>query len=245
MKINNLIKRYLPQWPEEPYIRPEDWTFLDLKFKISFNRVYNSKLELLWNILPIICLSIIAGPSFTLLYMIEDFSDIGHIVQVAGSQWFWTYEFVAPVWGDHPYWWDIVVPEENTLGTCWGEEPLILDCLCSECSNDLENAQISIFRSILIWETIIDYNYSGYGLRLLDVYDRLKIDCLVNTCFLITATDVLHSWAVPSLGLKADACPGRINRLIVWPNRCGVFYGQCSELCGLYHAFMPIVCVVK
>jgi len=241
MKINNLIKRYLPQWPEEPYIRPEDWTFLDLKFKISFNRVYNSKLELLWNILPIICLSIIAGPSFTLLYMIEDFSDIGHIVQVAGSQWFWTYEFVAPVWGDHPYWWDIVVPEENTLGTCWGEEPLILDCLCSECSNDLENAQISIFRSILIWETIIDYNYSGYGLRLLDVYDRLKIDCLVNTCFLITATDVLHSWAVPSLGLKADACPGRINRLIVWPNRCGVFYGQCSELCGLYHAFMPIV----
>jgi cytochrome c oxidase subunit 2 len=56
---------------------------------------------------------------------------------------------------------------------------------------------------------------------------------------------VLHSWALPSLGLKTDACPGRINRVIAWPTRRGVFYGQCSEICGINHAYMPIVCVVE
>jgi cytochrome c oxidase subunit 2 len=58
---------------------------------------------------------------------------------------------------------------------------------------------------------------------------------------LITSSDVLHSWAVPSLGVKVDAVPGRLNQFIVEIKRPGVFYGQCSELCGPFHGFMPIV----
>lgn len=57
---------------------------------------------------------------------------------------------------------------------------------------------------------------------------------------LVTSTDVIHSWAVPSLGIKVDACPGRLNQLTVFIQRVGQFFGQCSELCGLNHAFMPI-----
>jgi cytochrome c oxidase subunit 2 len=53
--------------------------------------------------------------------------------------------------------------------------------------------------------------------------------------------DVLHSFAVPALGIKIDACPGRLNQVIVWIKRKGVFYGQCSEICGIRHAYMPIV----
>jgi heme/copper-type cytochrome/quinol oxidase subunit 2 len=59
--------------------------------------------------------------------------------------------------------------------------------------------------------------------------------------FLVTATDVLHSWSVPSLGIKVDACPGRLNEVTVRVNRCSIYYGQCSEICGVFHGFMPIV----
>lgn len=91
----------------------------------------------------------------------------------------------------------------------------------------------------------VDLVSQNYGFRLLEVNNRLKILYLINTCFLVTSTDVLHSWAIPSLGLKTDACPGRINRMVLWPSRRGVFYGQCSEICGINHAYMPIVCTVE
>jgi cytochrome c oxidase subunit 2 len=58
---------------------------------------------------------------------------------------------------------------------------------------------------------------------------------------LVTSADVLHSWSIPSLGIKLDACPGRLNRVPIFIKREGVFFGQCSELCGVLHGFMPIV----
>lgn len=58
--------------------------------------------------------------------------------------------------------------------------------------------------------------------------------------FLVTAADVLHSWALPAWGLKADAVPGRLNQLSTFLERPGIFYGQCSEICGSNHSFIPI-----
>lgn len=58
---------------------------------------------------------------------------------------------------------------------------------------------------------------------------------------IVTAADVLHSWAVPALGVKVDACPGRLNQVARYVNRPGVYYGQCSEICGVNHGFMPVV----
>ena len=77
--------------------------------------------------------------------------------------------------------------------------------------------------------------------RLLEVDNRLVLPIGVPIRLLITSADVLHSWAVPSLGIKVDAVPGRLNQFIVEIKRPGVFYGQCSELCGPLHGFMPIV----
>ena len=78
-------------------------------------------------------------------------------------------------------------------------------------------------------------------IRLLEVDNRIILPDEVHTRILVTAADVLHSWAVPSLGVKMDACPGRLNQTTLFPNREGVFYGQCSEICGVNHGFMPIV----
>jgi cytochrome c oxidase subunit 2 len=78
-------------------------------------------------------------------------------------------------------------------------------------------------------------------LRLLEVTARVYLPTRTHINILVTAADVLHSWAVPSLGVKVDACPGRLNRVSIYIRREGIFYGQCSELCGILHGFMPIV----
>ena len=57
---------------------------------------------------------------------------------------------------------------------------------------------------------------------------------------LVTAADVLHSWTVPAMGIKADAVPGRLNQLTLYSDRAGMYYGQCREICGRNHRFMPI-----
>lgn len=78
-------------------------------------------------------------------------------------------------------------------------------------------------------------------LRNLEVDKRLTLPTRTHIRFLVTATDVIHSWAVPALGIKADAIPGRMQRVHTFIQREGVYYGQCSELCGSLHGFMPIV----
>ena len=78
-------------------------------------------------------------------------------------------------------------------------------------------------------------------LRLLEVDNRVVLPINTHVRVLTTAADVIHSWAVPSLGVKCDAIPGRLNQTSVFIQREGVYYGQCSELCGANHAFMPIV----
>nr|YP_004581286.1 cytochrome c oxidase subunit II [Polycyathus sp. MFL-2011]AEG79871.1 cytochrome c oxidase subunit II [Polycyathus sp. MFL-2011] len=79
------------------------------------------------------------------------------------------------------------------------------------------------------------------GSRLLEVDNKLVLPILTHTRFLVTGADVLHSFAVPSLGLKIDAVPGRLNQTGVFIKRPGIFFGQCSEICGANHSFMPIV----
>jgi cytochrome c oxidase subunit 2 len=76
--------------------------------------------------------------------------------------------------------------------------------------------------------------------RLLDVDNKLvvPVDCHIR--LIITGADVIHSFAVPSLGLKLDAVPGRLNQVSFLAERSGTFYGQCSEICGVWHGFMPI-----
>jgi cytochrome c oxidase subunit 2 len=78
-------------------------------------------------------------------------------------------------------------------------------------------------------------------LRLLEVDNRVVLPVQTHVRVIVTAADVLHSWAVPSLGVKCDAVPGRLNQTSFFLQREGVFYGQCSEICGANHGFMPIV----
>jgi len=100
-----------------------------------------------------------------------------------------------------------------------------------------DNGESIDFDSYMIPESDLELGQ----FRLLDVDNRLiiPVDCHIR--FIVTGADVLHSFAVPSLGLKLDAVPGRLNQVSFVAERSGVFYGQCSEICGVWHGFMPIV----
>jgi cytochrome c oxidase subunit 2 len=78
-------------------------------------------------------------------------------------------------------------------------------------------------------------------LRLLEVDNRVILPVDTHVRFIVTANDVIHSFALPALGVKIDGIPGRLNQTSVLINREGTFYGQCSEICGVWHGFMPIV----
>ena len=110
--------------------------------------------------------------------------------------------------------------------------------------------EISDFRSCLQTKTL---KYACYMLtneelhnckgffRNLETNKRVILPTNTHMRLLVSAVDVLHSWTIPSFGLKIDACPGRLNQVNLFIKRFGVFFGQCSEICGVNHGFMPIV----
>nr|AML25847.1 cytochrome c oxidase subunit II [Staphylinidae sp. BMNH 1274171] len=81
----------------------------------------------------------------------------------------------------------------------------------------------------------------SYNFRLLDVDNRIVTPFNSQIRMLVSAADVLHSWTIPSLSIKIDATPGRLNQINFFINRAGIYFGQCSEICGANHSFMPIV----
>jgi len=87
---------------------------------------------------------------------------------------------------------------------------------------------------------VADSDLEEGNLRLLEVDNRIVLPIDTHVRLIVTAADVLHCWTVPSFGVKRDACPGRLNQASVFVKREGVFYGQCSEICGVNHAFRPI-----
>ena len=111
---------------------------------------------------------------------------------------------------------------------------------------EMDRQRINFDSYLIAEEDLIIPEASGIGkagkvFRLLEVDNRLLVPTNTHIRVLVTSADVLHSWAVPSLGVKVDACPGRLNQVFMFVKREGVFYGQCSELCGVNHGFMPIV----
>ena len=100
------------------------------------------------------------------------------------------------------------------------------------------------FDSLLVCRTDEECAEEAEGsvtpIRLLDTDNRVKLPINTKIRLLVTADDVLHNWAMPAFGIKLDAVPGRINETWMEIRREGVYYGQCSELCGIDHGFMPI-----
>jgi cytochrome c oxidase subunit 2 len=172
--------------------------FNEFKNKTSSNVIHGTTLEIIWTITPAIILIIIAIPSFSLLYSVDEIIDPAITLKVIGHQWYWSYEY----------------------------------------SDYINQSGESIdFESYMIPEADLQEGH----LRLLEVDNRLVLPTDTHIRVVVTSSDVLHCWAIPSFGTKLDACPGRLNQTSLYIKRPGTFYGQCSEICGINHGFMPIV----
>jgi len=175
-----------------------------------FKFVKDKDLEFLWTSVPCLILIIIALPSFYYLYISEENLDTLLSVKAVGYQWYWTYDYVQLF----PVWFNNFVEDTNL---------------------DIDDYIIESFMEPTEYLNV----ESGIS-RLLECDNYLLLPTNVHLKIIISSIDVLHSFAVPALGLKVDAVPGRLNQLDVFIHRSGVFYGQCSEICGIGHGFMPI-----
>nr|AYW52261.1 cytochrome c oxidase subunit 2 [Cassidinae sp. ACP-2018] len=102
--------------------------------------------------------------------------------------------------------------------------------------------EYSDFKNIEFDSYMIPMNeHKEFSFRLIDVDNRMIVPYKSQIRLLVTSADVIHSWTTPSLGVKVDATPGRLNQTSFLSNQTGLFYGQCSEICGANHSFMPIV----
>uniref|UniRef100_UPI003001B2B7 cytochrome c oxidase subunit II n=1 Tax=Sannella crucifera TaxID=3019673 RepID=UPI003001B2B7 len=91
------------------------------------------------------------------------------------------------------------------------------------------------------FDTYMNKTINNYKFRLLETDNKIILPYNVKTRMLISSDDVIHSWTIPSMGIKIDASPGRINQGNLMMMRPGLYYGQCSEICGANHSFMPIM----
>jgi len=181
------------------------YNFFEFK-NSNFNLFVHSKeLEIVWTTTPALILLILAMPSFTLLYSMDEISEPELTLKILGHQWFWSYEI-----SDFN---SCLTKKKSLKFVCY---LLVLDELPKE--------------------------KMGF-IRLLETNKRVILPTNTHLRLLVSAADVLHSWTIPSFGLKVDACPGRLNQLNLFIKRVGLFYGQCSEICGVNHGFMPIAVV--
>lgn len=174
------------------------WHFSESNNKNASSITHSTLIEIIWTIMPGIILLIIAIPSFSLLYAMDEIISPTITIKTLGHQWYWSYEY-----SDY-------LNEQN--------DPILFD-------------------SYMIAEE--DLSEGQY--RLLEVDNRMVVPINTHIRIIVSAADVLHSWAIPSLGIKCDAIPGRLNQTSLFIKREGLYYGQCSEICGVNHGFMPIV----
>lgn len=201
------------------------------KYDVSHGTI----LEIIWTFIPSFILLLIVGPSFNLLYSMDTCVDPDITVKIIGHQWYWTYEY-------------------NDSFLNYNNKSSRFKNIYWLCHNLklTENMPLYFIRESRLVEEDAQFNivYDSYMLAFDDLsFGDLRLLEVDNPLFLptnyiirldITASDVIHSFAVPSLGIKLDAIPGRINVAYVEILRTGVYFGQCSELCGVNHGFMPI-----
>lgn len=173
---------------------------------------HNTFVEFVWTVIPIFILIGIGVVSIPLLYYQEIVPETEFAVRVTGNQWNWTYSYPDH---DDVEFTSVLVPD-------------------SAHKDVTERAKYEADLSAFLGRD------AKLNARLLDTDNRLVVPVDTKIKLLITASDVLHSWTVPAFGVKMDAVPGRVNETWFEVSETGTFYGQCSELCGKDHAFMPI-----
>lgn len=189
------------------------WKFRKSKGAVpDTNFTHSTKMEVIWTTIPVLILVVMAWPATTRLLSLADTRDHEMTVKITGYQWRWRYEILD-----------------------YRGQPQDINFVSSLAFDSNKTRMIG---------SGLDPNAvqkDGVNTYLLDVDRPLVLPTDTKVRFLITANDVIHAWWVPALGWKQDAIPGFINSAWTDIKTPGVYRGQCAELCGKDHGFMPIV----
>jgi len=228
------------------------WVLLHHKSKLS-RFSHAPLLEFFWTLLPAFLLVVMGWPSFRVLFSMEQLIDPFNTVIILGNQWYWTYQY-----SDFDLASEIIVQldSKRQLVQFKAQALLIANLdynlvtqedakknfknrhFFQHLSKHLRKFEESkfIYDAVIIPDEDLPLGYP----RLLCTDQVLVLPAYASMRLLITSSDVIHSWALPSHGIKMDAVPGRVNQVAFMTNCWGTYWGQCSELCGINHGFMPI-----
>ncbi len=198
------------------------WVLIRYRAKanpVPSKTTHSTILEVIWTGVPIIILIFIGFPSFKLLYFQDVIPETEFTINITGNQWNWTYAY--PDHNDIEYT-ATLVPDSAHESSPYG------DYDADEAAEYVEELTRFLGRPAQL------------NARLLDTDYRLVVPVDTNIKVQLTASDVLHAWTIPAFGVKLDAVPGRLNETWFSADKIGTYYGQCSELCGKDHAYMPI-----
>lgn len=224
-----------------------------VQYQNAHGITHNTTLEIVWTIIPTLILLLIATPSFALIYALDEIVEPELTLRVVGRQWYWTYEFPDTV--------ELTLPLTTKM-----QDELLKQLLSTSSQGDQPQSEEALksytkliqdpsLRSLFdlagaFFVKVPGFSFNSYivptedlfpgSFRLLETDRRLVLPFGTNIRVLVTSYDVIHSWTVPSFGIKVDALPGRLNEYYLNINYLGLFYGQCSEICGVNHGFMPI-----
>jgi len=177
---------------------------------------HHTPIEIAWTIGPILILVLIGAYSLPILFRQQEIPEADITVKAIGNQWYWSYEYVDEEFGFDSY----MIGAPASLGDDDDDvTPFVLD-----------DAMIAKLER------------EGYSREdwLLATDTSIVLPVGKTIVFQVTSSDVIHSWTIPAFGVKQDGVPGRLAELWFTPEQEGVYYGQCSELCGQAHAYMPI-----
>jgi cytochrome c oxidase subunit 2 len=180
---------------------------------------HSTRLEIVWTIIPILIIGLIITPSFFFMYAIDEDMESLLTIRVIGHQWYWSYVYALPSY---------ILSDDSGISSIYNNHHINL------------NNFISSEKKYFTFDSYMADNMTDGSPRLLSTDTILLLPKYFHVNCIVTSTDVLHSWALPALGVKIDAVPGRLNRTDIFLEHEGMFFGQCSELCGVNHSFMPI-----
>ncbi|WP_147108446.1 cytochrome c oxidase subunit II [Tateyamaria sp. syn59] len=177
---------------------------------------HNTPVEIAWTVVPIVILVFIGAFSLPTLFHQQEIPEGDVTIKVTGYQWFWGYEYV-----------DEDISFDSYMIGAPATAPLDSELPYNYAINDEVRAQL------------VEAGYSEQDFLL--ATDTAVVVPVGKTIVMqVTGADVIHSWTIPAFGVKQDAVPGRLAELWFQPEKEGIYFGQCSELCGIAHAYMPI-----
>jgi len=187
---------------------------------------HNTFLEVAWTVIPILILVVIAVPSFKLLYLQYSYPKPDLTIKATANTWFWEHEYVDQAGVKVT---SNMLRDEDVLETRHGKAYLKkFDSLDGVAKLKALHAEAAP-----LWT-------EQKRIRQLSVDNEIAVPVGKVVHLLVTSNDVIHSWTIPSFGAKTQAVPGRITATWFKPDKVGIFYGQCSVLCGKQHSGMPI-----